>query len=273
MKPYATYSAEELALDDLFVRWVQHPADQEVDSFWSTWLDRHPHRTRTVETARKLVSGLSILQLDDQLASDEVSTLWRRIRVSLQELDDVKTLQPNVQNVVAWWYFLRTVSALMGIILFVGWALWIQWNPPLLTIRTHTAENQTVRLPDGSQVRLHPNSQLRYANRWTEENPKAVWLQGEADFEVARCSFKTTDQQFRVHLTALTLSSCSTKFRVTECDSNTRVTLMTGELSAYLPTKKEPFALQSGETIVVNDGKATIIRSGFTTSQLILNRP
>lgn len=271
MKPYAAYSAEELALDDLFVRWVQHPADQEVDSFWSNWLDRHPHKAVTVGIARQLVSGLSMVNPEEQLPSDEVSTLWRRIRVSLQEIDDVKALQPNVQNVVAWWYFLRTIAALIGIILFVGWALWIQWNPPLLTIRTQTAENQTVKLPDGSQVRLHPNSQLRYANRWTEEIPKAVWLKGEADFEVARCSFETTDQQFRVHLTALTLSSCSTKFRVMECDSNTRVTLIAGQLSAYLPSQKKPLAVLPGETIVVNDGKATIIKAAGTSQLTFIN--
>ncbi|OIN59003.1 FecR family protein [Arsenicibacter rosenii] len=268
MKPYATYSAEELALDDLFVRWVKHPSDAEVVSFWNNWLVRHPECYQTVEDARQLILTFSAPLPEDQLAGEDISTLWRRIRVSLQEIDDVKTLQPNIQNVIAWWYFIRTVAALIGIVLFVGWALWIQWNPPLLTIRTQVTENQTVRLPDGSRVKLHPNSQLRYANQWTDENPKAVWLTGEADFEIARCAFKAPDQQFRVHLSTLTLSSCSTTFRVSDCNSDTRVTLVTGQLDAFLPTKKESFSLKPGETIVVNDGKVTITRSGLAVAKL-----
>lgn len=78
MKPYFAYSADELATDDLFVRWVQHPADDEVAVFWQQYISQHTVERSTFEMARTLVNTLSE-PATVSLSALESRVLWERI--------------------------------------------------------------------------------------------------------------------------------------------------------------------------------------------------
>ncbi|GAB3888812.1 FecR family protein [Spirosoma agri] len=258
-KPYSAYTAEEFALDDLFVRWVQHPTDEEVVAYWQIWLSHNPDCTDTVEVARELVETAS-RSSSSSLTPDETSSVWGRIRESLQTMEDLRPLQPDVRAVVGWWYFLRTVAATLGVILLLGWALWIQYGPgrSIKTIQTTAGPPRTINLPDGSTVRLHANSQLRYdrrgfARQWSEETPRAVWLEGEADFAVAHREDTTSARLFRVHTPDLTVEALGTTFRVQQGPGCTRVALQSGQVNLLLHQQK---------TIRLNPGDSVEIAAG-----------
>lgn len=78
MKPYFAYTADELATDDLFVRWVLHPADDEVAVFWRHYISQHPVERSTFEVARTLVDQLS-QPIGGGLSALEARALWERI--------------------------------------------------------------------------------------------------------------------------------------------------------------------------------------------------
>ncbi|QJW88640.1 FecR domain-containing protein [Spirosoma taeanense] len=254
-KPYSAYSAEEFALDDLFVRWVKHPDDEEVVAYWHLWLTNNPHCNQTVELARKIIQTAAQPSLP-ALSSDEVSTLWGRIRVSLQTMEDVRPLQPNVRTVVGWWYFWRSVAAALGLVLLVGWAVWMQYGPnqSVRTISTRSNQIQFIRLPDNSSVKLYPNSSVKYAQRWTDETPRAVWLRGEADFSVAHHSDTSAARLFRVHVTDLTVEALGTMFRVREQPECTRIFMTSGQVNLVLKEQKS-LRLKSGDSVEVVAGQ------------------
>ncbi|RIV26963.1 iron dicitrate transport regulator FecR [Fibrisoma montanum] len=260
MKPYASYSAEEFALDDLFVRWVQHPDDEEVVAFWQVWLAQHPECADTVDIARELILTGSQPTLPS-LTSDEVSSVWGRIRESLQTMEDVRPLQPDVRSFVGWWYFFRTVAAAIGVVVFIGWALWMQYGngSAIQTVRTTDGQARTLKLPDGTTVRLHANSQIRYARQWSDETPHAVWLQGEADFSVIHRNDTSSAHLFRVHTNDLTAESLGTDFRVTQNTDGTHVKLSQGRLRLLLGDQVHPVPLHPGQAIWVSrtDDKPT----------------
>ena len=80
MKPYATYAAEELALDDMFMRWVQYPDDDEIDCFWQGFSNQHPYRQLVIAEARRMVLEGSV-PLRGTLTHDELrydDELWWR---------------------------------------------------------------------------------------------------------------------------------------------------------------------------------------------------
>ena len=59
MKDYARFSAEELATDDDFIRWVKYANRYpELDRFWKNWLEQHPHRKEEVEEARLMIRAI-----------------------------------------------------------------------------------------------------------------------------------------------------------------------------------------------------------------------
>lgn len=250
-KPYSAYSAEEFALDDLFVRWVQHPDDEEVGAYWQSWLAKHPHCFETVDTARNLILTGSRSALP-ALSSDEISSVWGRIRESLQTMEDVRPLQPDVRAVVGWWYFARTIAALLGVVLLIGWALWMQYGPNqcISTISTPADQTRQIRLPDNSTMTLHPSSSVRYARCWNDESPRAVWLNGEADFSVVHRNDTSSSRLFRVHTAGLTIEAVGTTFQVRHSPKGTCVALTSGQVNLVLRHQKA-IRLRPGDSIEV----------------------
>ncbi len=87
MKPYSEFSAEELAMEGLFIRWILSPNDTSIGSFWEKWLTRHPQMTPTVNEAKNLVEMAS--RWDGVvLPVDENVSLWGRIKNSIGQLSD-----------------------------------------------------------------------------------------------------------------------------------------------------------------------------------------
>jgi ferric-dicitrate binding protein FerR (iron transport regulator) len=255
-KPYTAYTAEEFALDDLFVRWVQYPNDEEVAAFWQAWLTNNPDSTDTFDTARTLVLEASQLRLAaDELESDEVSSVWGRIRESLETMDDVRPLQPDVRTVVGWWYFLRTIAAVAGIIGFISWAIWMQYisGESLRMVSTGPAQTRQLELPDQSKVTLHANSSLRYAANWYGDSPRAVWLQGTADFSVVHRNDTSSARLFRVHTDGLTIEALGTSFHVQQRAQGVRVGLRSGRVNLLL-NQQQTKQLRPGDSVDVVNG-------------------
>jgi hypothetical protein len=87
MKPFSELSAEELAMENLFIRWVRFPDDQAIRSFWENWIIKYPSRKETVDKARELVLIASDWR-PESLSSQEVNSIWDRIRNSLDIMGD-----------------------------------------------------------------------------------------------------------------------------------------------------------------------------------------
>lgn len=87
MKPYSEYSAEELAMENLFIRWVRFPDDPSIKSFWENWVIKYPTMQETVEKARELVLAASDWKVES-ISNQEVNTIWDRIRSSLEIISD-----------------------------------------------------------------------------------------------------------------------------------------------------------------------------------------
>jgi len=87
MKPYSDYSAEELAMENLFIRWVRFPDDPSIGTFWENWMVKYPAKKDTIDKARELVLIASDWK-PDSLSNQEANSLWGRIRSSLDIISD-----------------------------------------------------------------------------------------------------------------------------------------------------------------------------------------
>ena len=87
MKPFSELSAEELAMENLFIRWVRFPDDPPIRLFWEGWIMKYPAMKDTVAKARELV----LLASDwnpNSLSNQEVNSIWGRIRSSLDMIKE-----------------------------------------------------------------------------------------------------------------------------------------------------------------------------------------
>lgn len=126
MKPYSEYTAEELAMERLFIRWVQNPDDPPIQKFWEGWLDQHPSMIDTVYLARELVDTAS--DWDTGVISyEEAGSLWNRIRSSVETLPELEYLDPTVKAIATKWYFLRWSAGIVATVSLV--ILWFFFEP------------------------------------------------------------------------------------------------------------------------------------------------
>ncbi|GAA4436721.1 hypothetical protein GCM10023091_14950 [Ravibacter arvi] len=88
MKPFSEYSAEELAMERLFIRWVVVPEDAPIRAFWEKWLEKFPEKRETVRTAAQLVRGASDWRSPNALSGEEVNSIWGRIRSSIGQVNE-----------------------------------------------------------------------------------------------------------------------------------------------------------------------------------------
>lgn len=265
MKPYALYTAEELAADDLFVRWVQHPYDEEVAAFWQQLLNQQPRLSARFSEARSLVMRAGSSLALPALLPDESDTLWRRIRGSLQDMEDVRSMRPEVRRFIGWWYFARAAAAAVGIVLLLGLTVYKQYTQEASRLITTTTKDRRITLPDGSKVHLFPHSSLRFTPRGFAresmaegsvhtELTRAVWLDGTAEFDVVNAPSGGVINAFRVHTEHLTAEATGTHFRVMHSDSQTNVALRDGHLNLLLG-HQQVRQLNPGEIVSVAGGE------------------
>ncbi|MEZ0538203.1 FecR family protein [Fibrella arboris] len=264
MKPYAQYTARELAADDLFIRWVKHPEDDEVAAFWQGLEDMQPQLRIRFRDARQLVQEVGRSLTINTLRNDEIATVWGRIRGSLQDLEDVRPLRPEVRSFIGWWYFTRSIAAIIGIVLLVGWTVYKQYTQEASRLIATTTQSRRIALPDGSVVMLLPHSRLRYTpggfvresaaeGGTTVELTRAVWLDGAADFVVASPTGRGVSNAFRVHTDNLTAEATGTRFHVSHEQGETRVLLYDGKLD-LLVGHSQVRHLSPGESVLVAGG-------------------
>ncbi len=128
------------------------------------------------------------------------------------------------------------------------------------------AQNMTLVLPDGSQVRLMPKSAVVYAKNFTEN--RNIYLEGEADFDVV----KDRLHAFMVHCDEVSTKVFGTSFHVkaVKGDNTISVRLFTGKImvSAEVLKKKtiDNIILSPGQELIYNRRRMTATVGNFKPS-------
>lgn len=129
-----------------------------------------------------------------------------------------------------------------------------------------SAQNMTLVLPDGSQVRLMPGSVVVYAKNFTED--RNIYLEGEADFDVVHDKLHA----FIVHSDEVSTKVFGTTFHVkaVKGDNTISVRLFTGKImvSAEVQKKKtiDDLILSPGQELIYNRRRMTATVGNFNPS-------
>lgn len=125
-------------------------------------------------------------------------------------------------------------------------------QPQLVAVQQITKENplgqkSTLRLPDGTVIRLNAGSRISYPEQFAE-NTRNVSLQGEAFFEVT----ENADKPFIVSINGLDVRVLGTSFNVRayEDDREVQVVLATGKVQVTHQESNAEAYLSPGEEAV-----------------------
>lgn len=256
MKQYASYSREDFLKDDAFVRWVRTP-DAQQNQFWLAVQQAYPFQQEVIRQARTLVEGLA--SYHPEVPEESVSLIWERINQQIE--------QPPATRLQRLWghnpTWLGWAAAAAVVLLFgIGW--WVMLPPhtrlgaeitqeptkqqSVKVVDNATDQEQTVHLPDGSQIKLKPGGQLKFPNQFSQD--RRVYLVGEAFFEVVR----NPKKPFLVYTNGLVTRVLGTSFRVKAISGDSRVTVQvrTGRVAVYPSTAKGPHPETTGLVLTPN---------------------
>jgi ferric-dicitrate binding protein FerR (iron transport regulator) len=241
MNPYLTYTAEDLACDDDFLRWVKYPERYpQLDAFWKRWLDDHPEKAEIVAEARCLV--LAVLADDEFLPGEtKQSEIWQKIRLS----SGFKTSSHGISTWRQWYSRAAIVLICLSFVWYVSRDNTPEQNAE---VTSESAEVQFVRhvnnahspntivLSDGSSIIMEPQSVLEYPEVFAPDL-RQVRLTGQAFFEVTR----DPQRPFLVHSGEIITRVLGTSFTVRnlEEEDNVVVQVKTGKVSVFMAGERD----------------------------------
>ena len=94
-------------------------------------------------------------------------------------------------------------------------------------LATNYGEIAVKSLPDGSEVTMNANSQLRYTNNWRDGADREVWIDGEVFFHVRKTLQRS---RFIVHTGRFDVIVTGTKFDVVNKSGKNNVLLQEGSV-------------------------------------------
>lgn len=236
---YEEYALGDFLLDDDFIRWVKNP-DAHSDLFWEIWIAQHPEKKPVVEEARFIISSIQFEV--DRLSVREVTEIWQHLHA---ERKISHHSHPEKRKVFPW----QKMAAILGGLIFLAAFYFLIAETGINSMQQHSTaygQTKTILLPDGSEVILNANSELKHADSWSSDSARQVWLQGEAFFSVRH---QENDQKFIVHSGNIAIEVLGTEFNVNHRRTKTQVVLSTGKVRLQNNDRHTP------EEVIMNPGE------------------
>lgn len=242
MKPYLTYSAEDLACDEDFLSWIKNPEEHpELEAFWRKWLEQYPYKQEVVDEARFLVQAVLA---EGQYLPGEIKqqALWKRIEATAMLRSPARIL-PLWQR----WYSWAAAVSILSLSVSLGWLAMDARPDEITEIPTLKTDPQfsehvnnsdlpkTIILSDGTSIILQPHSILTYPETFDADS-REVSLRGQAFFEVTR----DPNRPFLVLSGEVVTRVLGTSFTVRniEGEDNVLIQVKTGKVSVFLASEK-----------------------------------
>lgn len=275
---YANHSVTDFLEDADFRNWVQNPTS-DSNAFWQQFLSEYPQKAAAVSRAREL-----LLALDEQVNAG-FGTQQRRDQVFRQIKTQITGREQRpVRRLPAWPYWAVAAS----VILLLG--LWFINNPrrKTLTYESNVADARqrlvekvntgnvpmSILLSDGSKIRLAPASRLSFPEQFNEGGTRAVYLSGEAYFDVAR----NPDRPFLVYSNELITKVLGTSFniRAYERDQDVVVNVTSGKVAVSISDELGSAATQNGKVrdlLLLPNQQATLSRKDVELVRSVVKEP
>ena len=237
------YTVEDLVTDPSFVRWVKG-SDPQAQVFWENWKKQHPEKSAELQEARQLVVALysfnksNVAEANPQEINNSKSYIQRKI------LDQsAKSAKPRpARQLIPLTYLRAAVVTLLIASGLIFW--WINSASNQLIYQTGYGETKSITLPDQSVVTLNANSSLRTVEIWQDDQPREVWLTGEAYFEVNHLA-ESHDKRFIVHTEVIDVQVLGTKFNLRQRRDQAEVVLAEGLVGGSHPKDDNPQETQT----------------------------
>lgn len=235
------YSFEELILDESFKQWVKQ-SPKSSDSFWDSYLEKYPEESKNIEKARSFILSMEFPQkgykppTTAEIERSYDTIMNRDISKTFVIHRNKKSLKRHL-----------SVAASVSIVLLLSF-LWYKMEESIpeteiahvekewIEKRAPLGQKLTVKLEDGSLVKLNAGSRIIYPKNFND-SIREILLEGEAFFQVS----KNPQRPFVVKSKNLITTVLGTSFAVKayEEEPQIQVAVLTGKVLVKKKVRSE----------------------------------
>ncbi len=227
---YITYSKEDFLNDSYFVRSVKYP-DASSETFWQKYFNLRPINIADYNQARLELEFILESAIRIRPISGDQNIVWEKISIQI----------PVAQKRFVRMVQIRNLSIAASLLLIVSVSVMLlrkQYFQQTFEIATPFAKTREVVLPDSSRIVLNANSNIKYAAHWKSDQPREIWLNGEAYFEVKHINKNPNQiknsERFIVHTSKLDVQVLGTVFNVKARARENSVVLVSGKVAVKI---------------------------------------
>jgi transmembrane sensor len=259
MQRYSTYKAADFLLDDYFLSWLRGNCP-ETNHTWNEWLRAHPDQKAEVVRAREL---FQLLTVEEQAV--EPGTLeaeWQKLKVRTEAWADFESTPDPKRQPLPLLGWASRIAAAVVFLLMLGWLGSTAWQrygtgaaaSPLKQLRVANGQQLTIKLMDGTVIKLNAGSTLSYPEKFSTIQ-REVRLTGEAFFEVA----PNPAAPFFIRADNVLIRVIGTRFSVKAYPEGeqVRVAVVEGKVGVSTPPESRPAGQKEEAVYLTRDEMAT----------------
>lgn len=252
--------------DEFFVKMVNNP-DEDTRHYWKSWLARHPERQEDYELAKHFVHSLKYKN-SRKISESDYNKLFTQI-IKFKKLEDendsinILSKKRKLFAFMAWTaaiiIFLITFSFSVGYFTPDKKPIELSIHEELIEKIVPFGSKNTIKLSDGSVIRLNSGSKLIFPKQFASDN-RTVELRGEAFFDVA----KDANRPFRIKTGDVSTQVLGTSFNIRyyNFEENIEVALISGIIKINDSQGNETI-LKPMEMAVYSKEEKIIKKKGF----------
>lgn len=127
---------------------------------------------------------------------------------------------------------------------------------------TQEGERKQLSLPDGSQITVNANSELKYPEVFADDN-RRVWMSGEVYFDIV----KDVGRPFTVRTSGLEVQVLGTRFNMNTKERLKTVSLESGKVQVSLKDSGDKILLRPNEELSWNIETGEVVKRSFDVSK------
>lgn len=221
IEQYIHYDFRQFIEDSFFRKWVTEP-NSETEAFWYSFIETYPHKHETIQEARTFLESNQAYFTRHSKTEAELDAKWKTLYDLHRKTKDRSS--KTSKRLSSRWLSAASILLLLSI---GTWFFLNSWQSDIV-YATDFGEWKTIDLPDGSQVLLNANSELRHSRRWRKGSDRQVELTGEAFFKIEKKP--ETGASFQVRTEDLMVEVLGTEFNVHARGESTEVFLHEGKV-------------------------------------------
>ncbi len=246
---YRSYQVEDFVMDDTFQQWIRHP-DTTSDQVWQQFLNTYPDKREQVEEAGEIVSNIRYQSYT--LSQEQQEGILQKAYDQAEKsvLGSKRRFMLPGQKYMA-------IAATVSLLILSAIAFWLSL-PSYDIYETGDQENRTIQLADGSQVSLNANTKIKVSIDVETNEPREVWLEGEAYFHVKRLEEQETEtlpalKNFIVHTDNFDIEVLGTVFNAASRSKKSEVLLESGKVKVASQQIEQTQILQPGDLLTLSE--------------------